>query len=158
MTFGFTQKGKANIYLAWTSLALARGYQIPIFTQKDVAVHLRDRDDNVNVFVADQENEHISTLALVKIFEREAKFYKWKNILLVAAPPHIRRCRRDLEKFGFNVLTIENYIDLEEKNQKKIKWYNKTDPQFWARNPIIWWSREIILRIMPYWLYRKLAA
>jgi hypothetical protein len=156
MTFGFTPKGKANIYLAWISLALARDYQIPIFTQKDVAVHLRDKDDNVNVFVADQENEHISTLALVKIFEREAKFYKWKNILLVAAPPHIWRCRRDLEKFGFEVGTFLK--DILEGFSRKPKWYNKSDPQFWVRNPIIWWSREIILRLMPFWLYRKLAA
>lgn len=133
-----------------TGINCASPEKIPIFTQNDVVKYYNKEDKkSVTIFIAEeQEDSYLSTLKIVKQFKNEAIKQNWKNVLVVAHSNHVCRCVRDLKKHGF-VITA--------KKCPSIYW-NKNDSQVWVRNPLFWWTREIILRILPFHLYEWLCA
>ncbi len=69
--------------------------------------------------------------------------------VVVAAPMHLRRAIRDAEKVGFDVVSGVS---------PQIKgWYEKKSLLPWTRSWWRWWIREIPLRLLPWWLYKRLT-
>ena len=94
-----------------------------------------------------QSTEEISTYGLVKEFKKVAKEKNWKNVMIFAAKQHVKRCRRDLKKEGFGVLAVGVTVD-----------YNSDDKLWHVRNWLFWWIRERILRMLPFWLYKRVTT
>jgi len=152
VAFAFSRNGTANKKIASYSDYKSDEYGIPIFTQKDVSKHLEKT--SVPVFLAEEKDgKYLSTLSIAKSLEKMAIERKWQTVLVIAAPCHIWRCCRDLKKLGFQVIS-DDYL----RTYHFKFWYAPKDPQIWIHNPIIWWFRETILRLMPWKLYSKLAA
>ena len=97
-------------------------------------------------FIASQKSDHISSLAIVAQFAAIAARRGWKKVFVIAARQHYWRCERDLKKVGFKVSGIRGEVG-----------YDKTDSQFWVRNPFVWWVRETMLRLLPFALYKKIS-
>lgn len=152
VAFAFSKEGKANWDIGCHAEYVAKKHEIPLFTQKDVSKHLKP--SSVVIFNAEEKEKYLSTLGIVNAFKKMAETKNWRTVFVVAAPCHIERCCRDLKRVGFHIVTSDYF---------KVAyifsfWYNSKDSQIWVRNPIIWWFREIILRLMPWKLYSKIAA
>ncbi len=152
VVFAFTKDGKANSHIALTGKNRATQYNVPIFTQKDVGRYLHD--SKCDVFSVDEEEKYLSTLGIVKALKESAEKHGWKKVGLVAAPCHEWRCSRDLRKMGFIVYT-DDYLRSAYRSKF---WFNPNDPQIWVHNPLIWWMREIVLRLIPWNIYFKFAS
>lgn len=70
---------------------------------------------------------------------------EWRKIPqpigVLAHPAHLHRCVAVLRQMGFRVIPLRH----------KIPWA-KDDPQWWVRNPWLWWLREI--PVMIYYWYK----
>ncbi|QQG42851.1 MAG: hypothetical protein HYW15_01435 [Candidatus Giovannonibacteria bacterium] len=104
------------------------------------------------VQLAQSDGCYSSTLKLVKALADRAKKRGWRNVLVVAQPHHAKRCIRDLGRFGFNAEAdchfCVNGMYLYDK--KSLQWQTRSAWQFWLR--------EAPLRLLPWWLYSRIAG
>ncbi|MDP3935127.1 MAG: hypothetical protein Q8Q46_02855 [Candidatus Giovannonibacteria bacterium] len=90
-----------------------------------------------------------TTLKFIKLrFVLEAKKNNWKNILVVAEPHHAKRCVRDLKKLGFNA-EADDYFRIHGESLCDLD-----SEQWWTRHLILLLPREIILRLLPWQIYK----
>ena len=153
VAFGFTKEGEANEHIAIEAKGYSHRWGVPIFTQNDVARYLSDVKQPV--LIAEENERYLSTLGIVLAFKKVAQQHRWKRVFVIAVPPHVWRCSRDLRKMGFDVLDDRSYF---KDAYRSSFWYNRKDPQLWVRGRIRWWSREIVLRLLPWNIYSKLTA
>lgn len=151
VAFAFSKNGLSNLSIAKRATELARSWEAPIFTQKDVARYIPQKS---SLFTASEDNGYLSTFGIVRQLTDLAKKAGWTRVIVVAAPSHEGRCIRDIKKMGFGVM--HDYV--LRLLYPKSHWYHRQDRQFWVRNPLIWWAREIVLRILPWSTYRRIAA
>jgi len=152
VVFSFGSKGtKGNKSLAFAGAIEANnGGAIVIITQKDIP-----RIEGVHFCYCDLELERDwhSTL-WVATSAREicecCKFSKKVKVIVVAAPMHLKRCVRDLKKSGFEVMKMVS-------PKLESSWYEKSSLLPWTRSWWRWWSREIILRLLPWGVYKRLT-
>lgn len=130
----------------------------PLLTQKDIvnAFPLFYKRRHRKIFIGDDhKTEYLSTLKLIKKFNKLAEENNWKKVLVIAAPMHATRCVRDLRKMGFDAYE-DKYLK-EHYNMALIWWYHHNSAQFWTRSGLFWWSREIILRMLPWKIYEWIS-
>ena len=155
--FGAPENIRPNRLIAHqtTYLSLPRGADI--FTQKDVPL---DQLSTVFAENVTAKKDCLSTLDVVQAFvnwimvllAREGEI--WDKCIIVAAPQHRLRCCRDLEKtLKEYKLAMEIIIDDELEAEDM---YDKYSHQSWTRSWWQWWLREIPLRLLPWWLYKKI--
>lgn len=150
-----------NRVIAERALELSEG-KYKIFAQIDVALV-----DINTVIVTNGKNvfDYISTLQIAEyvfrycvtnhLISEETLDPKCLPIAhLVVAPPHEARAIRDFQKTGF---AVEIDSELAKKYPPDF-WFDKNSTQRWTRHPLLWWSREIILRVLPWVLYKKIAG
>ncbi len=156
VAFAFSKTGQSNLTIAKRATALAKAWKAPIFTQNDVALHIDPKAEGVVLFTAKQTAGYLSTFGIVRDLKGLSKIAGWTRAIVVAAPSHDGRCIRDLEMMGFDVIQDRDFH--LRRHTLKGHWYNPRDPQLWVRNPLIWWMREAILRLMPWGIYRRIAG
>jgi hypothetical protein len=122
-----------------------KGY--PVYTQHDLGVILEIKL-GVSLLMAHQPGDHISSLAIIEQFAQAAKVNNWKVVKLVAARQHLWRCARDLEK-------ILPEVDIDKI---PVETAYLPDIQPWVTSPLRWWTRESIIRILPWRLYKRLCG
>ena len=158
-SFGAPKNIRPNRLIAHRATYLSLSGNTDIFTQKDIPL------DQMNPIFAENvsaKKDYFSTLDVVQSFvnwiiissirgEKEI----WKECIMVAAPQHQWRCCRDLKKtLKEHGLTMEIFVDdgLEFEDM-----YDKYSHQSWTRSKWKWWLREIPLRLLPWWLYKKMC-
>ena len=107
------------------------------------------------VFVEEHEISHgwHSTLWVASVARKICERHEFSNrMIVVAAPMHIRRVARDLKKVGFEVVET-----VSPKLKGEDSWYEKGSSLPWTRSWWRWWSREIILRLLPWSAYKWLT-
>ncbi|MCG2699298.1 hypothetical protein L6251_02695 [Candidatus Parcubacteria bacterium] len=142
-----------NYWMAEQAKTLALRYGIPIITQWDIAQFWED-NKGIQLFNVQKDiKKHISILQISEEAKKLALKYGWIKIAVIATPQHHRRCMRDLKKIGFSWRCW--YFS---NTTPAWGWYSSKSTQFWTRSPWRWWLREIPLRLMPWWLYKKITA
>lgn len=156
LAFGFGTEGEPNRYIALYAKDCSRRYGVKVFTEEYVMPYLKDISGMGVVFFAEREGRHLSTFRIIDSFKNSAYVRRnhCKRVLLIAAPCHRGRCIRDLRKFGFEVIEDQSVM----KSFRTMNWYNRDDPMFWVWNSFFWWWREIILRLLPWKIYSRIAA
>ena len=126
---------------------LANIKNLPVYTQQDLAVSLK-LNSGIVLFIACQAGDYLSSLAIIEQFAQAAKVRGWKAVKLVAASQHLWRCARDLKK-----VLPEIYID---KIPVEVDYLPDIQP--WVTSPLRWWMRELIIRLLPWRLYKKMCG
>lgn len=153
---------KSNQVIAKKTVILAKILNADIFTMKDILInkefaHYHHVEYAENIINNGVNKKYLSTLGLIRCFARYAKGKVWEKVWVIAAPQHIGRCLRDLEKtLKKENLRIEILIGNDADYDEEF-WYFKDSTQRCTRSPFIWWLREIPLRLLPWWLYKKIA-
>lgn len=145
LAFGVGQQINYPLKREVEQLANLKGY--PVYTQHDLGVIL-DLRPGVTLMMTHQPGEHISSLAIIEQFAQAAKVNGWKAVKLVAARQHLWRCARDLRE-----ALPEVYVD-----RIPVETAYLPDIQPWVTSPLRWWTRESIIRILPWRLYKRLCG
>ncbi len=145
-----------NFFLAERAVNLAKKWNVPIFTQIDVSVLMSDTKKVEIRFAEERKRKgHLSSLGIALQLTETSLIQNGRlNVLVVAAPPHIGRCVRDIRKLGFKVEE-----DLCLKSLPFHFWFRNDSLQWWTRSWWQWWLLyEIPLRLMPWWFYKRIAG
>lgn len=160
--FGAPKGIVSNKRLAMKAYLSSEILRAPIFTQRDVGVANKS---NV-IFVEDLIGKsYISSLDIIETFLKIARKKNWQRVWIIAAPQHQWRCLRDLKRVlaGGNIkmeiipCSVACSVIFEKDWYDEKNWYDKNSVQWWTRSPLKWWLREIPLRLMPWWLYKKIT-
>jgi hypothetical protein len=125
-------------------LSNLKGY--PVYTQHDLGVIL-ELNSGISLLMAHQDGDHISSLAIIKQFAQVAKMNHWNSVKLIVAKQHLWRCSRDLKKVLSSVYVQEIGVEMAYLQ----------DLQPWVTSPLRWWTRELIIRVLPWSLYKRLC-
>jgi len=155
--FGSYENIRLNRLIANRATYLSLSGRADIFTQKDVPLGQMNPIFAENVTA---KKGYFSTLNVVQAFVNwiivsSIRGEKWSECIIVAAPQHQWRCCRDLKKvLKEQGLTMKIFIDDEFEFEDM---YEKYSHQWWTRSWWQWWLREIPLRLLPWWLYKKIT-
>lgn len=123
--------------------------QYEIFNKAAQVTPLEDGDYKFNPVIIGANTIFEFVLEFKKFAEKEG----WKKVLVVTAPSQYKRCVRDLKKMDFQI--IEDIFAF--KDYPVYVWYNVDSYQWRTRSPLLWWFIEIPLRLLPWWIYKKIA-
>ena len=146
--FGRDYNLNSNLQIAQIASDTALEQNIPVYTQPDVLL----REGVEAEYISCQADEkQPSTLEMARQAIFWAKNQKINNLLVVAAKPHMKRCVRDLthsaKKIGIK-------IKIEQPKIPPLQWFYTESKQKHTRSFWQWWSREIILRLLPFHIYK----
>lgn len=151
--FGAPETLESNKRLANCAERVFKGQIIKtplIITQEDIPI-------SVPHIIAANDEKYLSSLGIIIYAKRRPEIQiLWRNkkplkILVIAVGPHLKRCVRDVKKIfpGHIVQGKSPYNDFP---------FCKESTQQWTRSWLSWWPRELILRILPWPIYKKLAG
>lgn len=142
--------GENDDLLEYAAVKFSDPHITSIFTTSNFATFFRPITAPSSLFIAEEkEGKYLSTLGFAFQFAELREKKGWKNIVVVAAPPHLKRALRDIRKaVGKN----QSLSIIGVKPAVKCSWFKSRS------KALKWWLREIILRIMPFRLYQKVAA
>ena len=150
--FSFGSKGtKGNKLLAVAGAKEAKGAYV-VVTQRDIP-----RIESVNswYYVEDFKltSGWHSSLWVATSAREICECRKFpRTAIVVAVPMHLKRCSRDLKRNGFKVVKT-----VSPKLTSSNNWYEKESLLPWTRSWWMWWPREIILRLLPWSVYKWLT-
>lgn len=106
------------------------------------------------------------TLRIARWAVKEAKKDGVTHLLVIAAKPHIKRCLRDMrfamvesgEDLPFDEFMESPHAAIYCAPPSGQNWYSKESKQYRTQSSWKWWPREIILRLLPMWLYKRVAS
>ena len=163
LSFGKPDSISSNRAIASIAIKISLDLDIPIIA--DNSISLSSFLYNVS-FIGPPAYEHESTINLAKIFAclPGMKKGKWDKVIIVSAPDYMWRAIRDvkdaLRESGVSceVCDWRDYIDNRLVCDRFYKWYDKNSTQLWTRIRLLFAIREIILKLMPFWLYKKVTT
>jgi hypothetical protein len=145
---------QSNKRLALISMRKARLLKAPIYTQRDFGV-----DPQPGIFITYTEEEPGKpppTFIIARGAVQWAKARGIKELWIVCARPHLKRCKRDLE-----YAIQEVYADITVRVCEGIlmfpahEWFCEDSTQVRTTSLKEWWLREFIATHIPMWLYIK---
>jgi len=123
-----------------------------VFTQLDVHI---ERGVEIE-YITDGVGNPPPTLRIARGAAQWAKRLGVAELKIVAASPHRWRCKRDLEyalrEAGVKAKVLA-HIPLGDEG-----WFCENSTQTRTRSPWRWWPREIILRLLPMSIYKRVAG
>lgn len=152
--FGTPATISSNERLARIASDRARRLVAPVYTQRDILVGAEQR-----VQYIEEEGSPPPTLRIARGAVQWAIERGINHLLIIAARPHLRRVLRDVRKAVREArVEIEVYSCSEIENSKESSWFCPDSKQPRVRSAINWYPREVILRWMPFFLYKLLAS
>jgi len=160
--FGAPAGINSNIILARLTKVLAKELKelvVPIFTQFDIQLGLEpDLDVQRVKEVADQPPP---TLRIARQAVKWAKQRNIKTLYVLAAKPHLWRALRDIKQ-AIRESGEERNIEIRTYGRAeqlpKDSWFCPDSTQERVRSRKAWNKREWLLKILPFWIYKKIAS
>jgi|SRR3989344_623184 len=160
--FGVPSTILSNQNIAWIAWRKARELGALVFTQRDVDVNANFQICSVDVdHVREESDNPPPTLRIAREAVRWAKQRGVTELYVVAAEPHLRRCVRDLmeaDRELNGVYTLPIIFCGEISRVSDNDWFCSESTQERTRSRKAWNRRERILRMMPFWLYKRVAS
>ncbi|MFH0912636.1 MAG: hypothetical protein V1807_03215 [Patescibacteria group bacterium] len=126
-----------------------------VFTQKELP--FGPERHNIE-YISEKENAE-PTLRIARWAVKRAIAKKMRQLIIIAATPHVGRCIRDVRwAIKEQKAEIEAEICSDMRLYPINKWFCAESSQPRSRSSWAWWPRELILRCMPMWLYTKVAG
>ncbi len=154
--FGSPRDIPPNLAIGGIASCYAITTKSPVFTQLDVPI-----GSGIEVKRGPEKpNEPPPTLRIAREAVRWAKELGIERLLIVAALPHLWRCRRDLRQavaevgasisVGVPILSIQQFPEAF--------WFCPFSVQSRSRSKKNWDRRERILKAMPFSIYKLVAS
>jgi uncharacterized SAM-binding protein YcdF (DUF218 family) len=151
--FGVPADTAANKRIAQIASAYAERFGIPVFTQRDIVL-----EEGFDVTRTQENESPASTLAIARSAVAWARERKIETVWVVAALPHLWRCRRDLHAAGEEAqYGLIQRIPTEISRSPYGSWFDPSSTQPRVRSFPKWIVRESILRLMPFSIYARIA-
>lgn len=152
--FGSPDTIRSNQRIAQLASQKAREFNISVYTQLDIRV---EPDIEVRYIEEDPGNPP-STWRIAQGVVQWAKQQGFKEILIVAAKPHLWRALRDVEQ-AVRESGEEIRIDVCEDIEKypEDSWFCPDSTQNRVQSRKKWDKREKILKLMPFFVYKNVA-
>ena len=150
--FGVPETTVPNMALAQYATTKAKANEASVYTQADIVL----LDENIEVArVEESPDNPPPTLRIARGAAENARELGVDEIHVLAAKPHLWRALRDQRK-----AVEELGLDIEVKpvHIPDVGWYDKDSIQKRVRSRLAWWPRELILRFMPFALYKRVAG
>jgi hypothetical protein len=129
--------------LAETVLTVSKNERMPIYAQKEISDFLPKYKDRIMI---GKKGKYLNTYQVLLSVKEEAdrRSYKLKYVIPIAHPALMPRVKMVAKKLGF--LLLEDY------SMPPVP-FPRDDPQFWVRNPLFFWAREILISY-PYFFLK----
>jgi len=152
LAFGTPYSIYSNRLISSLASDIARESACGVFTQKEV-----EFDPDISVFRID--GDEVPTLRIAREAINWASEHGMDTLYVVAAEPHLWRVFRDLgaarREMGVDV-TIE--VCDEVYQEPKESWFCDDSTQRWTKTQKAWNRRERILKLMPFFIYKRIAS
>lgn len=126
----------------------------PLYTQHDVHA-----EKGIDVeYTEEQNNNPPSTLRLARNAVQWARSRNLTDLWVVAAQPHLWRCIRDLRhSIQERNAPIWIHICKEIESYPESEWFCLESHQKRTQTKWDWERREQIIRLLPFFLYKRIA-
>ncbi|MDD3101850.1 MAG: hypothetical protein PHE59_01775 [Patescibacteria group bacterium] len=157
VAFAFGSPSTINSNKEISRIASQKALEVkaPVFTQLDIRV-----EPEVKVeYISEEFNDPPPTLRIARAAVKWAKEKGIKYLLIVAAKPHLWRCKRDLTQAILETKAkITVWVCDEEINSyPEDSWFCQDSTQERVRSRKSWWKREGILNFLPFFIYKLVA-
>jgi hypothetical protein len=157
--FGIPETTIANTEIALIAEKWAANLECPIYTQSEEYLHF----DPVLCPNVIQTKEDPGLPAPTLRIARGAVAYAIENgisqIFVVCAKPHLWRCLRDLHKVALGEREYIEIVAVDEIQESKwSEWFCPDCTQLRARSIPVWLFYDLILRCMPWYLYKRIGS
>lgn len=154
--FGVPDTIRSNRSIAFVATFKARQLNAPIYTQADVKIF----DPSVVVFhTSEKPNSPPPTLRIARGAVQWANQCRFTELWVVAAKPHLWRAERDLRQAvheaggGIIVRVCEEIEQYPERD-----WFCSDSTQERTQSQKAWDGRERVLKVMPFFIYKRVAS
>ena len=153
--FGTPDSIFPNWRIAQITLRKARELDGRVYAQLDIRV-----EKGVPVEYTEEEpGNPPPTLRIARGAVQWAKQHRLTELWVVAAKPHLWRVLRDVQQsVQEDGALIEVHVCEEIKQYSKDSWFWPDSTQKRTRSWKNWWPRELILRLMPFFIYKRVAS
>ena len=160
-SFGVPASIRANQQIA--RIAVNKAQQVGdsmgsgwVYTQADIQF---EEGMNVVAFYTTEEGGPPPTLRIARGAVRWAVEQGFSCLWVAAAKPHLWRCLRDLEQAVREVGANIEVLACEEIEQyPEDSWFCPDSTQERVRSREAWDGREKVLKLMPFFLYKRVAS
>lgn len=159
--FGTPSDTMANQRIAMMSCQACIPSDPGIYTQMDVDIpdlQVAGKQYGMKVtYTPERPGYPPPTLRIARGAVEWAKANHVTTLYIACAYPHLWRCKRDMRlAIQEKRANIEIKVCPEARYTKG--WFCKDCTQPRANNRLSWYMREIIIMMMPVWLYKKIAS
>ena len=154
--FGTPFSISPNVRIACIARKKARELNASIYTQQDVRLITTSPVE----YTDEEHNNPPPTLRIARGAIKWAVRNGIQELWVVAAKPHAWRAMRDLRMARREAgASIEINLCLEEIDQYPAdSWFSLDSTQERTRTHQAWRNRELILRYLPFWIYKRVAS
>jgi hypothetical protein len=145
---------RSNQRIAQIASQKAKELSAPVYTQLDIRVK-----PGIEVKYTNEEpGNPPPTLRIARGAAQWAKQQGFKKLWIVAAKPHLWRALRDIEKAVRETgVKIKVHTCHEVEQYPKDSWFCPNSTQKRVRSSEAWYKRERILKLLPFFIYKRIA-
>ena len=153
--FGIPSTITSNQRIAQIASQRARELSGRVYTQLDIRV-----EEGIPVEYTKEEPGNPSpTLRIARGAVQWAKRHRLTELWVVAAKPHLWRALRDVQRaVREDGARIEVRVCKEVEQYPEDSWFCPDSTQDRVRSREVWDKRERILKLMPFFLYKRVAS
>ncbi len=157
LAFGFGRPWTilSNRRIAQIASQKSRELKVRVYTQLDVRVE----NDILVDYIDEEPGNPPPTLRIARGAVQWAKQHGLTELLIIAAKPHLWRALRDVQRAVNEAGTqIKLRACKEIERYPKDSWFCPESTQERIRYRKAWNKREKILRLVPFFIYKRLAS
>jgi len=152
--FGVPSSIRSNRLIALIASKRARELDCRVYTQFDVNI----LPGIETTYINQQDNNPPTTLRIARGAVQWAVIHRLTELWIVAAKPCLDRALRDVQQTIREIeAEIKVYVCAEINQYSEDSWFCMDSSQPRVRSRKEWRKRERILKLMPFFLYKRIA-